>query len=116
MRHRTVSLLSVVALLAGLGAAVAPAATADHTPDPASVAIAGDLQSELGCPGDWQPDCADTDLAYDAEDDVWQGTFNVPAADDVTLLAGNSIVLENGFFVGAGATFVAVVDPRITCP
>jgi len=45
-----------------------------------------------------------------------QGTFEVPAADDVTLLAGSSIVLENGFSVGAGARFVAVVDPLITCP
>ena len=52
---------------------------ADHTAPPASVAIAGDLQSELGCPGDWQPECAATDLAFDADDGVWQGTFNVPA-------------------------------------
>ncbi|MDJ0698848.1 MAG: pullulanase-type alpha-1,6-glucosidase [Woeseiaceae bacterium] len=46
---------------------------------PASVTIAGDLQSELGCPGDWQPDCAVTFLDYDADDTVWQGVFNVPA-------------------------------------
>ena len=52
---------------------------ADHTPDPSSVTIAGSLQSELGCPGDWDPACAVTHLAYDATDDVWQGTFNVPA-------------------------------------
>jgi pullulanase-type alpha-1,6-glucosidase len=43
------------------------------------VTIAGSLQSELGCPGDWQPDCALTNLAYDPDDDVWQGTFFVPA-------------------------------------
>jgi len=42
------------------------------------VTIAGDLQSELGCPGDWQADCAATHLTYDAGDDVWQGTFSVP--------------------------------------
>ncbi|WP_239488499.1 alpha-amylase family glycosyl hydrolase [Luteitalea sp. TBR-22] len=41
--------------------------------------IAGNLQSELGCPGDWQPECAVTALTYDAGDDVWQGTFTVPA-------------------------------------
>ena len=29
--------------------------TADHTGDPSSVVIAGSLQDELGCPGDWQP-------------------------------------------------------------
>src|SRR5512141_2012679 len=49
------------------------------TPNPASVTIAGSLQSELGCPGDWQPDCAATRLAYDAAFDVWQKTFSVPA-------------------------------------
>src|SRR5438132_6368381 len=52
-----------------------------NTPAPSSVTIAGDLQSELGCSGDWQPDCANTHLTYDANDDVWQGTFNVPAGN-----------------------------------
>ena len=52
---------------------------AAHTPEPSSVTVAGSLQDELGCPGDWQPDCAATHLGYDAEDDVWQGVFNVPA-------------------------------------
>ena len=36
-------------------------------PQPGSVTIAGSLQSELGCPGDWQPDCAGTHLAFDAD-------------------------------------------------
>ena len=51
------------------------------TPDPTSVTVAGSLQSALGCPGDWDPTCATTHLAYDATDDVWQGTWNVPAGD-----------------------------------
>jgi len=80
IRRRPISFLSVFALLAGIVTTVAPAAAvADHTPDPSSVTIAGSLQSELGCPGDWQPECATTHLGYDAEDDVWQGTFSVPA-------------------------------------
>ncbi len=56
-----------------------PAATASHTPAPSSVTIAGSLQSELGCPVDWQAECAATHLTYDAGDDVWQGTFSLPA-------------------------------------
>ncbi|MBZ5548185.1 MAG: hypothetical protein LAO22_09585, partial [Acidobacteriia bacterium] len=44
-----------------------------------SVTIAGSLQSELGCAGDWDPACAATFLTYDANDDVWQQSFNVPA-------------------------------------
>lgn len=54
-------------------------ASASHTPAPSSVTVAGDLQSELGCSGDWQPDCANTHLGYDSDDDVWQGSFNLPA-------------------------------------
>lgn len=49
--------------------------------NPTSVTIAGDLQSELGCGGDWDPACAATHLVYDATDDVWQQTFNVPAGN-----------------------------------
>ncbi|HKY53264.1 MAG TPA: hypothetical protein VJM08_03110, partial [Anaerolineales bacterium] len=56
-------------------------ARADHTANPSNVTVAGSLQSELGCSGDWQPDCASTHLSYDANDDVWQGTFNVPAGN-----------------------------------
>jgi glycosidase len=56
-----------------------PAALASHTPEPTSVTIAGSLQSELGCAGDWDPGCAATHLTYDANDGVWQGTFSVPA-------------------------------------
>ncbi|MCZ7575230.1 MAG: alpha-amylase family glycosyl hydrolase [Ardenticatenaceae bacterium] len=52
---------------------------ASHTPNPSSVTIAGDLQSEVGCSGDWQPDCAVTHLTYDANDDVWQGSWSIPA-------------------------------------
>src|SRR5215207_7350385 len=50
-----------------------PTALASHTPEPTSVTIAGSLQSELGC--------AATHLTFDANDGVWQGTFNVPAGN-----------------------------------
>ena len=58
-----------------------PSALGSHTPQPTSVTIAGSLQSELGCPGDWQPECAATHLAREAADGVWQGTFTVPAGN-----------------------------------
>jgi hypothetical protein len=47
---------------------------------PTSVTIAGDLQSEMGCPGDWQPDCADTQLAEEGYG-VWRQEYAVPAGD-----------------------------------
>ena len=54
-----------------------PSATTSAA-DPLSVTVVGSLQSELGCSGDWQADCATTHLGYDSGDDVWQGTFPVP--------------------------------------
>src|SRR5882762_3584367 len=54
-------------------------AAAQASPPPVQVTIAGSLQSELGCAGDWQPPCAATGLAFDADDGVWQRSFNVPA-------------------------------------
>ena len=66
-----------------LGLLLVGAVAADHTPDPTSVTIAGDLQSEAisGACGDWDPACAATHLTYDAIDDVWQGTFGLPAGN-----------------------------------
>ncbi len=69
---------SVVAV--GLVGPVGSSWAAD-TPDPTSVTIAGSLQSELGCPGDWQPECAATHLVYDEGDTVWRAVFDVPAGD-----------------------------------
>jgi glycosidase len=76
------SLRRFLPLLALVGALpLVQTAAASHTPNPTAVTIAGSLQSELGCSGDWQPDCAATHLAYDSDDDVWQGSFSVPAGN-----------------------------------
>ncbi len=72
---------SVLASIALLGAALLLIPSASSSPNPASVTIAGSLQSELGCPGDWDPACATTHLSFDASDDVWQGSWSVPAGD-----------------------------------
>ena len=56
-----------------------PAAAGSNTPNPTSVTIAGDVQHALGCGGDWDPTCAAAHLSYDANDDVWQGTWTLPA-------------------------------------
>ena len=95
LRHRATARVTLIALLAtvivpiapasartapALGSGQAPRTTrqADsHTADPTAVTIAGSLQSELGCTGDWQPECATTHPTL--EDGVWQGTFTVPA-------------------------------------
>ena len=71
--------MSLRRLLPLLVLLLVPTASASDTPAPTAVTVAGSLQSELGCSGDWQPGCAATQLAYDAGDDVWQRTFSVPA-------------------------------------
>jgi glycosidase/fibronectin type 3 domain-containing protein len=72
-----VNCLSLLVLITGV---ISPQpVSASHTPDPTSVTIAGSPQSEMGCAGDWDPTCAATHLAYDSSDDVWQGSWTIPA-------------------------------------
>ncbi|MDX6511080.1 MAG: hypothetical protein QOE36_584, partial [Gaiellaceae bacterium] len=73
MRWQVAALAAVLGCILTFGVASSGAAA------PTSVTIAGSLQSELGCPGDWDPACAATHLVYDAADDVWQRSFTVPA-------------------------------------
>ncbi len=89
-------LLLGIAVLTG----AIPSALGSHTPAPSSVTIAGSLQSELGCPGDWDPGCAATHLSYDAGDDAWQASFSVPAGNWEYKAALNGSWDEN---YGAGA-------------
>jgi hypothetical protein len=71
---------------------------------PTSVTVTGSLQSELGCPGDWQPDCATTHLVYDAGDNVWQRSFSMPtgnfeykaALDDAWTVNYGANAIQNG--------------------
>lgn len=78
VRHPSRVLAALTALaVAGVGLVAAlgtPAAAADRT-----AALVGSLQSELGCPGDWQPDCAQTELAPTSTPGVYSADFTVPA-------------------------------------
>lgn len=94
----TISTLMIVVLSLSFRVQVT---RASHTPNPASVTVAGSLQSELGCPADWQPECANTHLTFDADDDVWQGIFNVPAGNWAYKAALNDNWSENYGLGGA---------------
>ena len=88
------------AALAGLAVltAMLPAApaAADHTPVPQAVTLVGSLQEELGCPGDWQPECAATHLQpVDGQPGVFRGTFDVPAGGYDYKVALNDAWSEN---------------------
>jgi Pullulanase X25 domain len=69
--------------------------TAVGTPNPTSVTVAGSMQSELGCASDWDASCATTHLTYDANDDVWQGVFTIPAGSWEYKAALNDSWTEN---------------------
>jgi hypothetical protein len=56
-----------------------PALSGQVMAGPSSVTVAGSLQTEIGCAGDWDPACAASNLTYDTADDAWQGTFAIPA-------------------------------------
>ncbi|HEY3313173.1 MAG TPA: alpha-amylase family glycosyl hydrolase [Anaerolineales bacterium] len=70
-------------------------AAAAGTPNPTTVTIAGSLQSELGCAGDWDPACSASGLTFDAADDVWQATYTLPAGNWEYKAALNGSWAEN---------------------
>jgi glycosidase len=67
-----------------------------------SVTVAGSLQSEAGCPTDWDPACAATHLTFDTADGLWKGTFDLPAGEYEWKVAINDSWQVN---YGAGGTF-----------
>ncbi len=71
----------------------APKPARDH------VTLVGSLQDEIGCPGDWQPDCVASRLAFDTTDGQWHGTFDLPTGSYEWKIAVNDSWAEN---YGAG--------------
>lgn len=102
---RLAPLLAVLALALTLGGAAGSA--------PTSVTVAGSLQSELGCSGDWQPDCPPTyptDLT--ASDGAFVGTFAVPAGSYEYKAAINHSWDENyGAHAVAGGDNIQLTAP-----
>jgi glycosidase len=89
--------LGLVAATAGVVGPAPPFAAAAAT----SVTVAGSLQSELGCAGDWDPACTASGLSREADDGVWQATFSVPPGNWEYKAALDGSWAEN---YGAGAT------------
>ena len=67
---------------------------------PSSVAVPGSHNSEMGCAaGDWQPACDQAQLTLDLKDQVWKGTYTLPAGPYAYKAAINRAWDEN---YGAG--------------
>jgi glycosidase/chitodextrinase len=95
--------LGLSLVLSGVAGQLSPAADtvlASHTANPATVTLVGSLQTQLGCAGDWDPGCSETFLTYDEDDDVWEGSWEVPAGNHEYKVALNGDWGEN---YGAGA-------------
>lgn len=46
---------------------------------PSAVSVPGTHNTAMGCASDWAPDCAAAQLTLDPKDQIWKGTFTVPA-------------------------------------
>jgi len=92
--------LSVANTSASVGDAPPPPPPPTEVEQPDSVTVPGDLNSEMGCPGDWQPDCVAADLAFSANDAAWSRTFTLPAGGYAYKVAIDHSWDEN---YGAGA-------------
>ncbi len=114
MRRRLLSLLCLIPLALGSFAQATPAARAATD----MVTLAGSLQTELGCATDWQADCAATHLTFDATDQVWQATFDLPAGEWNYKVAINDSWDENygaGGAPGGGDIALSLGSPtRVT--
>lgn len=79
--HRTLrQTAAAAAALAVLTAGLAPALPGAAAENDAGFRIVGDLQSELGCDGDWLPDCAEGALVPTEVEGVFAATFDLPGA------------------------------------
>ena len=113
--RRTISAL-LTALLAAVGVVTVPptaAAAADLV-----VTAAGAFDSEIGCPGDWQPDCQAAQLSKRANDGIYSATFTIPAGDYEYKIAVGGNWDENyglgGVPGGANATLSLATETAVT--
>jgi hypothetical protein len=65
---------------------------------PLAVSVPGTHNNEMGCAGDWEPGCLQAQLALDADDQIWKGTFNVGAGS-----YGYKAALDNAWTENYGA-------------
>jgi len=67
-----------IAVVGGL-APITVATTAQAADTPRTVTLVGSLQSEAGCPADWAPDCAATELTREGDTTAYSKDLKVPA-------------------------------------
>jgi len=103
-RRYAVTAGAALALAPLVGAAVPAAA------ETTSVALAGSLQSELGCPEDWQPGCSATELTRVGDSTAYAKSFSLPAGSYTFKVAINDSWDVN---YGAGGVFNGADIPLV---
>lgn len=62
---------------------------------PESVSVPGSFNAAVGCGGDWAPDCAEIQMTYEADNDWWVASFDIPAGSYEYKVAINGTWDEN---------------------
>jgi alpha-amylase len=97
---------------------ISPVRTVTRTaPQPLvdSATVAGSLQSEIGCPTDWDPACAASHLTFNTNNGLWEGTFQIdPGNYDYKVAIDNSWDVNYGAGGAAGGSNIAISIPSET--
>ncbi|MFC6358894.1 pullulanase-type alpha-1,6-glucosidase [Luteococcus peritonei] len=69
--------------IAGTPKPAAPSGDGNVGPvtQPDAVSVPGSHNTEMGCAEDWAPACDKAQLSLDAKDQVWKGTYQIPAGE-----------------------------------
>jgi glycosidase len=76
--------VSATSSYAFVGEPAGPVGNVSNDPpatQPGFVSIPGSHGTEIGCAGDWDPGCAEAQLALDPNDQIWKKVTAVPAGD-----------------------------------
>ncbi len=118
LRRGLALLLLALALFVGHSAVLAQRDDPENIPPPETVTIAGSFQALLGCPGDWNTQCEATQLTFSADDDLWSGTFDIPAGSYEYKAALNGTWDDNygldGEYYGPNIPLVVPADGPVT--
>jgi hypothetical protein len=76
MRNGALTVVGAAAVVAVSSFVTAPSALAEESGR--VITVAGDLQSELGCPSDWTPSCPQSELAQTGPS-TYAAQFDLPA-------------------------------------
>ncbi|HEX7805352.1 MAG TPA: pullulanase-type alpha-1,6-glucosidase [Cellulomonas sp.] len=108
MVRKLTSTLAAVALAAvGLAAGTSGVGTAAAAV-PRTFVLVGSLQDELGCAGDWQPDCAQTALAPTATPGQYAAEWTLPAGSFEYKVAVNG-TWDEAYGANGGADNIPLV-------